>query len=136
VTKPGVRAAMRWLMAAFYAAAGALHLGTPEPFLAITPSWVPAPQFVVAATGVCEIAGALGLLTKRFRRLAGAMLALYAVCVFPANIHHAWSALDVAGLPTSWLYHAPRLALQPAIVWWALFCAGIIDWPFASRAPR
>jgi hypothetical protein len=32
------------------------------------------------ATGVCEIAGSLALLSRRLRRLAGVMLALYAVC--------------------------------------------------------
>ena len=58
------------------------------------------------------------------------MLAIYAVCVFPANIKHAMDALAVGGLPTSWWYHGPRLLFQPVIVWWALFAGGVIDWPF------
>jgi len=33
-------------------------------------------------------------------------------------------------IPDSWWYHAPRLALQPVIAWWALFCAGVTDWPW------
>jgi hypothetical protein len=36
----------------------------------------------------------------------------------------------------SWLYHGPRLAFQPVLMWWALFCAGVIDWPFRARADR
>ena len=32
-------------------------------------------------------------------------------------------------LPDSWWYHAPRLALQPVLVWWALFAGGVADWP-------
>lgn len=87
------------------------------------------------ATGVCELAGAAALLTRRFRAFAGVMLALYAVCVFPANLKHAFYNVDVPGLPSSWLYHAPRLALQPVLVWWALFAARVVDWPFA-RAIR
>ncbi len=36
------RRGMRWLLAAFYLAAGLLHLARPEGFMAIVPDWVPA----------------------------------------------------------------------------------------------
>jgi uncharacterized membrane protein len=88
---------------------------------------------VVLATGICEIAGSMALASPRLRRLAGIMLALYAVCVFPANIKHAIEAIHLPPVPDSWLYHGPRLALQPVLVWWALFCAGVIDWPFRAK---
>lgn len=127
---------MRWAMAAFYGVAGVLHLRATDAFLTIVPDWVPMPRDVVLITGVCEIAGALALLTRRLRWWAGAMLALYAVCVFPANIKHAIDGAQIAGLPSSWWYHAPRLALQPVIVWWALFCGRVIDWPFADGRER
>jgi len=42
-----VRAAMRWILAAFYAAAGIGHLWAPDTLLAITPSWVPFPREVI-----------------------------------------------------------------------------------------
>ena len=61
------------------------------------------------------------------------MLALYAVCVFPANIKHAFEGIDVPQLPHSWWYHGPRLLAQPVLVWWALFAAGVTDWPFGRR---
>lgn len=124
-----LRQAMRLLLAAFYAGAGALHLASPDAFLPIMPEAVPFPRAVILATGVCEIAGAAGLLTAKFRRLAGAMLALYAICVVPANFKHAFARVAVAGLPDSWLYHGPRLAFQPVLVWAALFASGVIDWP-------
>jgi len=38
---------------------------------------------VVLITGACELAGSIALMTKRWRRVAGWMLALYAICVFP-----------------------------------------------------
>jgi len=82
------------------------------------------------------LAGAAALLTRRLRTAAGAMLALYAVCVFPANLKHAFYDVQIPGLPATWWYHAPRLALQPVIVWWALYCSGVIDWPMARRAAR
>ncbi|WP_298956107.1 DoxX family protein [uncultured Methylobacterium sp.] len=124
---------MRALMALLYAAAGIAHLVVTDPFLLIVPDWVPAPRLVVQVTGLCEIAGAAALLIPRWRRLAGTMLALYAVAVFPANLKHAVEGIAVPGLPTGWWYHGPRLALQPVLVWWALFCAGVTDWPFRRR---
>ncbi len=123
----------RWFVAAFYIGAGIVHLTSPDQFLPIVPDWVPFPREVVLITGVCEIIGGLALLTERMRRAAGVMLALYAVCVFPANIKHAFEGIVVPPVPDSWWYHGPRLALQPVLVWLALFSSGVIDWPFGKR---
>lgn len=131
--KQPVRAALRWLLALAYAYAGYRHLATPAPFLAITPPWVPQPAFVVAATGVAELAGALGLMLPPVRKAAGWGLALYALCVWPANIHHALANVAINGETLSWWYHGPRLALQPLIIWWALWASGSTDWPFGKR---
>jgi uncharacterized membrane protein len=123
------RTVMRVAMAAFYFAAGIVHLTAPDAFLPIVPDWVPLPRETVLLTGVCEIVGSIALMTPRWRGVAGVMLALYAVCVFPANIKHAVQGIHAPPVPDGWWYHAPRLALQPVLVWWALFCAGVIDWP-------
>lgn len=128
------RSLMRVIMAVFYLAAGVLHIMAPAGFLLIMPTFVPWPEMIVFMTGVCEIAGSIGLLVPRFRQVAGAGLAVYAVCVLPANINHAWHMISVGGLPDSWWYHGPRLAFQPVLVWWALYCAGIIRWPFRRGA--
>lgn len=130
----GARHAMLGVAVLFYGVAGVVHLASPDAFLPIVPDWVPEPRAVVLATGACEIAGAAGLLSRRRRGLAGVMLALYAVCVYPANVKHALEGIDVPQLPRSWWYHGPRLLAQPVIAWWPLFCAGVIDWPF-GRAP-
>jgi len=119
-------------MATFYLVAGIVHLVAPDKFLPIVPEFVPIPRIVVLATGMCEIVGALALLNTRLRWLAGLMLALYAVFVFPANIKHAVEGIH---LPPVWWYHGPRLLMQPVLVWWALFCAGVIDWPW-TKNPR
>ncbi|MGJ5178430.1 DoxX family protein [Bradyrhizobium oligotrophicum] len=129
-----VRAIMRWLMAAFYAAAGIAHLAIPEPFLLITPSFVPFAPQVILLTGLCELAGSVALVTKPMRRWAGIGLAAYAVCVWPANFKHAIDAIDLPYLGSSWLYHGPRLAFQPVLVWWALYSAGLTDWPWHRKA--
>jgi uncharacterized membrane protein len=123
------RTVMRWIMAAFYLVAGIGHVLRPNVFLPIVPDWVPLPRETILVTGICEIAGAVALFIPRLRRLAGVMLALYAICVWPANIKHAVDGISLPPIPNSWWYHGPRLALQPVLVWWALFCAGVIDWP-------
>ncbi len=125
---------MRWMMAGFYVSAGIFHLAMPGKLVPIVPDWVPFPVQTVLVTGICEMAGGLALLTARTHRLAGVMLALYAVCVFPANIKHAIEGIDLPPVPSSWWYHGPRLALQPVLVWWALFNSGAIDWPL-GKAP-
>ena len=125
-----VRSIARWVLAGLYLAAGVLHLLVPGPFLTITPGWVPFPLEVIRLTGAAEIAGAVGLMVPRLRRAAGWGLAAYAICVFPANIKHAIDSLQQAHPLLGWGYHAPRLALPPVIVWWALWCSGVTDWPF------
>jgi uncharacterized membrane protein len=127
------RGPARWALAAIYLVAGIFHLSTPGAFLMITPDWVPFPRQVILTTGLCEIAGAIGLLTRGLRRAAGVGLALYAVCVLPANIKHALDGLPAGQIQLGWWYHAPRLALQPILVWWALFAGKIVDWPFRRR---
>lgn len=126
-----VRTALRWLLALAYGVAGWAHLARPKGFVAITPPWVPQPELIVAATGVLELAGAAALFIPRLRVAAGWGLAAYALCVWPANWHHALANVAIGGDTLSWWYHGPRLAAQPLIIWWALWASGATDWPFA-----
>ena len=130
----------RWLLAIFYLVAGIAHIRSPGGFLAITPEWVPFAEQVILFTGVAEIAGAIGLLippkiVPRARYAAGIGLALYALCVYPANINHAINNIAIGGETASWLYHGPRLAFQPVFIWWALIAGGVINWPFGKKKP-
>lgn len=118
------------ILAVIYFTAGVTHFIAPSGFLKITPVWVPFPAVVVAFTGIAELAGAVGLLIPRFRYAAGIGLALYALCVYPANINHAFNAIEVGGRALSWNYHGPRLLFQPIFIWWALWVGGVTNWPF------
>lgn len=122
--------AMRWGLAAGLTFTGIDHLVTPERYLPMMPGFVPMHFEVVISTGLCELAGALGLFVPRLRRLAGIMLAVYFVCVFPANIKNAVEGLAVEGLPDAGWYYWLRLPFQPLIIWWTLFSAKVIRWPF------
>ena len=124
---------LRIILAIFYFAAGIAHLRSPAGFITITPDWVPFPEFVVLMTGIAEIVGAVGLFIPRFRKAAGVGLALYAVCVWPANFNHALNDIMIGGVDLGWSYHGPRLALQPVLIWLALWVGEVIDWPFRKR---
>jgi uncharacterized membrane protein len=131
-----LRVILRLALAAIYLGVGFLHLSAPDRFLAIMPPVILFPRAVVLFTGACEVAGAIGLLLPPTRRLAGTMLAIYAVCVWPANIYQALAHIHAPPLPESWWYHGPRIAFQPVLVWWALFAGAVVDWPFRNALGR
>lgn len=133
-SRPTLRFVMRLVMAAFFVAGLVLHMRAPDALVKITPPIVPFPHAVALISGWLELAGAVGLLWSRTRRLAGILLALYILAVWPANIYQALAHIVVPPIPDTWWYHGPRLALQPVVIWWALFCSGAIDWP--RRATR
>ena len=129
------RAATRWFLVIAYFAAGVLHILVAEPFLGIMPAFVPLPEAVVFWTGVAEILGAIGLaqgFSPRLRRAAGIGLALYALCVWPANIQHLIDDLG-SGTGLGPAYHVPRMFAQPVIIWAALWASRAIDWPLRPR---
>ena len=133
MTKPSWRGVMRIAMAVFFAAGFVLHLLATDKLVAITPDWVPFPREVVLITGVIELAAAVALLVPGWRRVTGIALAIYVIAVWPANFKHAFDHIVTPPIPDSWWYHAPRLALQPVIAWWALFSTRVTDWPFGRR---
>jgi uncharacterized membrane protein len=89
---------LRIVLAAVFAFMGVLHFipSVRRGMRAMIPpamrreGW-PSPAFWVAFTGVCEIAGALGLLAPwaGVRVAAGIALAVFLVAVFPANAYAA-----------------------------------------------
>jgi uncharacterized membrane protein len=127
------RAITRWILAILYFIAGVFHLYLADALLQIVPDWVPFARHVVLFTGICEMIGAIALLTRNFRRAAGIAFALYALCVWPANIKQAIEGIPLGEMQLGWWYHAPRLAFQPVLIWWALFAGEVITWPFAKR---
>ena len=127
-----IRSGLRVILAIFYLGAGIAHLMSPHGFLAITPDWVTYPAFMVAFTGVAEIAGAIGLMIPQTRKWAAFGLALYALCVWPANFNHAINGITVGGETLSWWYHGPRLMFQPVLIWLALWVGHVTDWPFGK----
>ena len=82
------RAVMRWILAAFFTAAGIAHLMAPDALLSITPSSVPFAQQVIAVTGLCEIAvrrAGHGIFPLRGRHRAGDLCAVRVAREFQAR---------------------------------------------------
>jgi uncharacterized membrane protein len=83
----------------------------------LIPAAVPRRPELVLLTGVAEIAGALGLLIPRTRRLAAYGLVALLIAVFPANINHAIQNLQPGGILNSRAYQWARLPFQALFIW-------------------
>jgi uncharacterized membrane protein len=100
---------------------GIFHFIRPDLFARIVPPMFPHPRALVFISGICEIAGATGLLIPRLRRPAAWGLIALLIAVFPANIYMAVEpdGFKDLKLPTWFLWL--RLPMQPvfiAAVWW------------------
>lgn len=122
----------RYLLAAFFIAAGANHFLNPELYLSMMPPWLPAPEALNLISGAAEIAGGIGLLIPRLRRPAAIGLILLLLAVFPANLHlaiHGWPGMDLPRWAL-WL----RLPFQLAFIAWVIFsCPGLRIFPSRKR---
>jgi uncharacterized membrane protein len=131
-----VRTVARVLLGVFLLAAGSAHLLVPEPFLAQTPTWLPAREFLILVSGLVELAlGVALLLARRWRRPAGWATAAFFVLVVPGNVHQALSGADAFGLDTPTARWG-RLAVQPVLIAWALWSTGALRRPGTSRPGR
>jgi len=83
----------------------------------IIPPVFPARLFLAVFTGVCEIAGAIGLFAPRFRRPAAFWISIMMVAIFPANIYSAGQVIDGFRFPGVPL----RLAMQVIYILFVLF---------------
>ena len=120
----------RLLLGAFMTYAGISHLTfNRQEFVAQVPTWLQfSPgftDFVVLASGVVEIAFGLGIifLVAKKRAIAGALLALFYVAIFPGNINQYVNHINAFGLNTDNL-RLIRLFFQPVLIFLALWITG------------
>jgi uncharacterized membrane protein len=91
-----------------------------EDLIRMMPASIPWPRALVYFTGVCEIAGAIGLLVPEFRRVAAYALVVFFLAVLPANIHAARAGITLRGKPATSLWlRVPMQALFIAIALWS-----------------
>ena len=114
----------RWIIGVFFVGAGANHFINPEPYLAMLPAVLPAPSDLVWISGAAEIAGGIGVLWSRTRRIAGWGLIALLVAVFPANLNvalHGWPGVTLP--PWSLWLRLPLQGVMIAWVYWICVCA-------------
>jgi uncharacterized membrane protein len=111
--------ALRWLLAGFMTLAGLNHFLSPGVYVAMMPAVLPAPLALVYISGIAEMAGGIGLMLRRTRKLdAWGLIALF-IAVFPANINMALNSLPLGeSTVPQWALWA-RLPLQLVMIAWA-----------------
>ena len=123
----GVAALATWAGATRYALATMLVFTASAHFtkmkgdlLRMMPDWIPQPMAVIYFTGVCEVAGAIGLLVPIVRQAAGIALILFFILIFPANVKAARSGVGIGGKRATplWL-RALMQVLFITLTWWS-----------------
>ena len=91
-----------------------------EDFVRMIPPSIPWPRAMVYFTGVCEIAGAVGLLLPEFRHAAAYALIAFFFAVLTANIHAARAGITLRGKPATNLWiRLPMQFLFIAVAFWS-----------------
>lgn len=113
----------RLVLGAFLIGAGIGHFTNAQAFLAQVPPWMPAPEAVVAISGVMELLLGVALIIspKRYRPIVGWVIAAFFIAIFPGNISQFITGTDAFGLDSD-AARFVRLLFQPVLVVWALWC--------------
>ena len=76
--------------------------------------------WVISLTGVLELAGAVGLLSKSWQRRAAWGLIALLLAMLPANLYAALAAVTLRGNPPSSLWwRVPLQFIWMAALWWS-----------------
>jgi uncharacterized membrane protein len=113
----------RVALAIFFSCAGLLHFIFPQQYAGAMPLWLPAHAALVLVSGVCELAGGIGLLAPPLRRAAGIGLLLLCVAVWPANLQMLMTALAADKAWWIVVLLALRLPLQIPLLLWIWYAA-------------
>ena len=115
----GTSRGVSWrLLANFFIGAGINHFVMPRAYEQIVPPPLRGhAKRIVQVSGVAELAGGVGVLVPRTRRLSGLALIALLVAVFPANVQMAREPQRFRRTPRWALYG--RLPLQPLMILWA-----------------
>ena len=122
----GVRRLSSWREAGLFAVAimfvftGATHFTAMKyDYAAMLPDPLSGNIGLIYLTGALQIAGAVGLLISRTRRLAGICLVLLLVAMFPGNVYAAVNEVAFRGEPPTplWLRTPIQLLFIGMVLW-------------------
>lgn len=100
------------------------HFTSTGAFVVMLPSWVPARESIIYATGVAEFAGAVGVWIPGLVKLTGVLLIVMLLCFLPANIYAALNADGFGGSGQGPLYLLVRIPFQFFAAWWIAVATG------------
>jgi uncharacterized membrane protein len=104
--------------------AGIEHFRGPQKFVDIVPPYFPFALFLVYLTGVMEIAGGLGIIYPETREIAGRLMALFLIAVYPANFYMWINDIAFNGTKLTTNGHLVRLGIQFLLIIIALGFSG------------
>jgi len=112
-------ARVRRLFGPVFIFAGFMHFVIPRAYESIVPDYLPASRALVYASGVAEIAGGVGVLHTRTRRMGSWWSIATLIAVFPANVHMALHPDRYRQVPGGRPALIARLPLQILLIAWA-----------------
>lgn len=99
---------------------GIAHFALTNVEVRIVPPWLPAHRLLVLISGVFELLGAIGILTRPIRPVAGWGLLLLTAAVTPANVFMWQHAAAYPAIPVWALaLRLPFQAVLMAGIWWS-----------------
>ena len=104
--------------------AGIEHFRDPQKFVEIVPPYFPFALFLVYLTGAMEIAGGLGIIYPETREIAGRLMALFLIAVYPANFYMWINDVPFNGTRLSTNGHLIRAGVQLLLIAAALGLSG------------
>jgi uncharacterized membrane protein len=103
---------------------GIEHFREPQKFVDIVPKYMPFALFLVYLTGVMEIAGGLGIIYPETREIAGRLMVLFLLAIYPANFNMWINDIPYNGTRLTTQGHLFRLSIQILLITGALGFSG------------
>ena len=103
---------------------GIEHFREPQKFVEIVPPYFPFALFLVYLTGAIEIAGGLGVIYPGTREIAGRLMAVFLIVLYPANLYMWTNDVAFNGTKLTTNGHLVRLSVQLLLIIAALGFSG------------
>ena len=97
--------AAAWSLSALLLLTGSAHFGSMrDDLIRMVPPMFPRADVLVTITGIFELLGAIGLMLRPTRNVAGVALVVLFIALLPANIYAARAGLTLGGSPVTPLW--------------------------------
>ena len=108
-------------MVLFYLVAGVNHFLNPEFYYALIPDYLPWKETINTISGVAEVALALVIADRAWRRPASVLIILMLILFIPAHVYFIQIGSCVEGglCVPEWIGWARLIVLHPILIIWA-----------------